>query len=363
MENQIANQINIPQKKSNKTKAIFLLLFLTIFITIGVVLLSQPKQNKPGNQIHQEEEKNHLEIPEQPVVEEVEKVEIVFQIYDPQTKENYTLFKDYIPVGSNTKDYLPTIPNKEYYTSDKTWKPQIEEKVTTSKVYQTKYIPQNDINKNNIADETEEKYTITYYTDNNCKVVYKEYKNVLIGTSTPIPTPPTRKDYQFEKWSPNNKNVIVKSNAKYCAIWKETKEQNKNENTNEEQTPTLTKEDLKISTTDNKNYTFIYKNETFNAIYTTDNWKIVDSYKINKKEDMIVICSALIEKHPVHGKDMVSYRTPEDMAYEWQQHNLIYYMLPEGHEFKDNAKDVDLDPADQGKAMLEMYEDRIEPKN
>lgn len=122
----------------------------------------------------------------------------------------------------------------------------------------------------------------------------------------------------------------------------------------------LKKEDLEIIDIDgkNKNYTFIYKNEEFNAIYTKDNWKIVDSYKITNTQDMIVICGELSEIHQVHGKDMVSFRTPEDMAYEWLQHNIAYQILPDSNPWKDNAKDVDLDPKDQGKNLAQIYEDR-----
>ncbi|MBR0085067.1 MAG: hypothetical protein IJL97_00810, partial [Lachnospiraceae bacterium] len=70
---------------------------------------------------------------------------------------------------------------------------------------------------------------------------------------------------------------------------------------------------------DGSNYTFTYGEEIFTAIYTTDNWKIIDSYRIDNSDDMKIICEALIAEHPVHGSDMQSYRTPEDMAYEWIQ--------------------------------------------
>lgn len=128
----------------------------------------------------------------------------------------------------------------------------------------------------------------------------------------------------------------------------------------QEEKTNITKDDLEIIDTDgkSKNYSFIYKNETYYAVYTTDNWKIIDSYKITNTQDIIVICSKLIEIHQVHGKDMVSYRTPEDMAYEWLQHNIAYQVLPDDNPWKDNAKDVDLDPKDQGKNLAEIYEDR-----
>ena len=59
---------------------------------------------------------------------------------------------------------------------------------------------------------------------------------------------------------------------------------------------------------------------------------------------------------------MVSYRTADDMAYEWVQHNLAYEILPEGNSFRNSAKDVDLDPRDQGMSLVEIYEDRTGKK-
>ena len=47
------------------------------------------------------------------------------------------------------------------------------------------------------------------------------------------------------------------------------------------------------------------------------------------------------------------------MAYEWVQHNLAYEMLPDDSGYKDNAKDVDLNPDDQGKSLYDLFVDRI----
>ena len=115
---------------------------------------------------------------------------------------------------------------------------------------------------------------------------------------------------------------------------------------------------IEITDIDGTNYKFEYNNETFNVQYTTDNWKIIDSYKKTNKKDMIVICQKLIEIHPIHGADMQSFRTPEDMAEEWLAHNLAYKILPETSKWKANVKDVDLDPKDQGKSLFEMYKER-----
>ena len=111
-----------------------------------------------------------------------------------------------------------------------------------------------------------------------------------------------------------------------------------------------------------KNYAFSYNQEEFLARYTPDNWKIVDSYKITDTDDIVIICQALLDVHPVHGRDMESFRTPEDMAFEWLQHNVAYAFLPDDSPWKQNAKDVDLNPADQGKTFQEMYEDRTGKK-
>lgn len=108
-----------------------------------------------------------------------------------------------------------------------------------------------------------------------------------------------------------------------------------------------------------KNYTFVYNNESFSAIYSTDNWHIVDSYKINNSSDILIICQALINVHPIHGSDIISFRTAEDMAYEWLQHNLAYELLPDDNSWKSHAKDVDLDPEDQGSNLIDMYKSRI----
>ena len=46
------------------------------------------------------------------------------------------------------------------------------------------------------------------------------------------------------------------------------------------------------------------------------------------------------------------------MAYEWVQHNIAYNILPDGDKWKDNAKDVDINPADQNKSLYEMYKNK-----
>ncbi len=107
------------------------------------------------------------------------------------------------------------------------------------------------------------------------------------------------------------------------------------------------------------NYVFTYNGENFSVDYEYDNWHITDSYKIRNHDDIVIICQALADIHPIHGADLESYRTAEDMAYEWEQHNMAYNLLPEDSQWKGSAKDVDIDPKDQGKSMYQLFKDRL----
>ena len=116
-------------------------------------------------------------------------------------------------------------------------------------------------------------------------------------------------------------------------------------------------EDINLRAMDEYNYLFDYNGEPFKATYTYDNWTIYDSYRVKNVHDMTLICQGLIDLYPVHGSDRVSYRSADDMAYEWLQHNYAYELLPESG-FKQMAKDVDFDPDDQGKSLQELYQSR-----
>ncbi len=119
-------------------------------------------------------------------------------------------------------------------------------------------------------------------------------------------------------------------------------------------------EDIELSDVDGagKDYIFYYAGDAFEAHYTKDNWKVINSYRITNEQDITIICRALSDEHPIPGKDGESVRTAEDMAYEWVQHNLAYEMLPQDSAWKENARDVDINPRDQGKTFEEMYRDR-----
>ena len=105
------------------------------------------------------------------------------------------------------------------------------------------------------------------------------------------------------------------------------------------------------------NFILIYKGEEFIVLHEEDNWRIYNSYKITSRTDILAICQALIDIHPIHGKDMISFRTAEDMTDEWVKHNFVYSILSKGN-WKDCAGTVDLDPKDQGATLIGMYEMR-----
>lgn len=121
-------------------------------------------------------------------------------------------------------------------------------------------------------------------------------------------------------------------------------------------------DDLNLDTDDGTNYTFTYADEEYKAEFLTDTWKIYNSCRIKNSKDILMICKALSAEHPVPGRDRESYRTPEDMAFEWEQHNIAYDELPEDNYWKESSRNVDLDPDDQGKTFKEIYEDRTGKK-
>ena len=117
-------------------------------------------------------------------------------------------------------------------------------------------------------------------------------------------------------------------------------------------------EDLSLQTEDGENYSFFYVCETYRAHYRDDTWKIYDSYRIMNHSDMLLICQALTAEHPIPDAKGSGNRTPEDLVYEWDQHNLAFSLLPEGSKWKDSARDVDLNPEDRGKDLLQFVYER-----
>ena len=119
-------------------------------------------------------------------------------------------------------------------------------------------------------------------------------------------------------------------------------------------------EDIGLHDTDGNehDYVFTYDGIEFTAIRTWHHWRILDSYRITDMADMQMICEALCSVQQIPDADGTGWRTPEDMAYEWAQHDLAYSLLPEGSDWRRQAKDVDFDPEDQGRSLYEIYRDR-----
>ena len=88
------------------------------------------------------------------------------------------------------------------------------------------------------------------------------------------------------------------------------------------------------------------------------------SDKAKKLNDLIYDITTAKYKGDIETAENLykSYRTVDDMVYEWKQHNLAFQVLPEGNSFRESAKDVDLDPRDQGKSLVEIYEARTGQK-
>ena len=103
------------------------------------------------------------------------------------------------------------------------------------------------------------------------------------------------------------------------------------------------------------NYSFEYGEQTFTAHYTPylgGDWKVVDSYRITNRADMIIICEQLLRENKVQGR-ITQYRTAKDMADEWEIHNKGYTLAAAlgMTSAVSRLKDVDMDKKDQGKSF------------
>ena len=99
------------------------------------------------------------------------------------------------------------------------WNPTVADKVTESKIYSATWKP--DANGNGIADDEEDKYTVTYTDGVKGKAFADQvYDNLLSGTDTPaFNGKPTRKGYTFVSWTPKVTDTVTKT-VTYTATWK-----------------------------------------------------------------------------------------------------------------------------------------------
>ena len=99
------------------------------------------------------------------------------------------------------------------------WNPAVAAKVTGSQTYTATWKP--DTNGNGIADDEEDKYTVTYTDGVKGKAFADQvYDNLLSGTDTPaFNGKPTRKGYTFVSWTPKVTDTVTKT-VTYTATWK-----------------------------------------------------------------------------------------------------------------------------------------------
>ena len=123
-----------------------------------------------------------------------------------------------LPYGAKTPAFGTKDPTREGYVFTG-WNPTIAAKVTESKIYSATWKP--DANGNGIADDLEDKFTVTYTDGMDGKIfVNQVYENLLPGTATPaFNGTPTRTGYVFGGWNPAVAAKVTESKT-YTATWK-----------------------------------------------------------------------------------------------------------------------------------------------
>ncbi|MCR5816797.1 MAG: dockerin type I repeat-containing protein [Ruminococcus sp.] len=104
-------------------------------------------------------------------------------------------------------------------------------------------------------------------------------------------------------------------------------------------------------------YTLVYKKDTFTVYYkeskktdgsTDEDWKIMDSWRIDNYEIMRIICQILMEEHPIHYPNSSKVRSVDSMAIEWVLHNSGYidYTEKGDTENAERCRHVDINSND-----------------
>ena len=99
------------------------------------------------------------------------------------------------------------------------WNPAVKEKVDGNATYTA--IWKEDKNGNGVADEDEDKYTVTYTDGVDGEEIFADqvYDNLLSGTVTPaFNGTPSRDGYTFKGWTPEPAATVT-ANATYAAVW------------------------------------------------------------------------------------------------------------------------------------------------
>ena len=162
--------------------------------------------------------------------EDGKKQKIVFNIQCETLTVTYTdgvdgveVFADVVheklPYGAKTPAFGTKDPTREGYVFTG-WNPTVAAKVTESKIYSATWKP--DANGNGIADDLEDKFTVTYTDGVENEEIFADqvYGNLLSGTATPaFNGTPTRTGYVFTGWNPTVAAKVTE-NKIYSATWK-----------------------------------------------------------------------------------------------------------------------------------------------
>ena len=161
--------------------------------------------------------------------EDGKKQEIVFNIQCETLTVTYTdgvdgveVFADVVheklPYGTKTPAFGTKDPTRTGYVFGG-WNPAVADKVTENKIYSATWKP--DANGNGIADDLEDKFTVTYTDGMDGKIfVNQVHENLLPGTATPaFNGTPTRTGYVFGGWNPAVAAKVTESKI-YSATWK-----------------------------------------------------------------------------------------------------------------------------------------------
>ena len=136
--------------------------------------------------------------------------------------ENEEIFADQVYgnllSGTATPAFNGTPTRTDYVFGG--WNPAVAAKVTGSKTYTATWKP--DVNGNGIADDLEDKFTVTYTDGVENEEIFADqvYGNLLSGTATPaFNGTPTRTGYVFGGWNPAVAAKVTGSQT-YTATWK-----------------------------------------------------------------------------------------------------------------------------------------------
>ena len=152
---------------------------------------------------------------------------VVFNVSDTYTVtytdgvENEEIFADQVYgnllSGTATPAFNGTPTRTGYVFTG--WNPAVAATVTGNVTYTAVW--EEDANGNGIADDEEDKYTVTYTDGVKGKAFADQvYDNLLSGTDTPaFNGKPTRKGYTFVSWTPKVTDTVTKT-VTYTATWK-----------------------------------------------------------------------------------------------------------------------------------------------